>query len=105
MVTLAAAAGFVGRWFVAKQTIYQGSSDGAIQAAQTSTSGSGGVINNSAGIYLGANADALYGNVCNGSNACRYTDNTHFSYNGQLDYATNATYGWQQAMHASGAPF
>ena len=105
MVTLTAAAGFVGRWFVAKQTYFNGSADATVQGAQTNASGSGGVINNSAGIYLGANADALVGNVCNPNHACRFSDNTHFTYNGQVAYATDVTYGWQQAMHASGAPF
>jgi hypothetical protein len=103
MVTNAANAGFVGRWFVAKQTYYNSATDATIQAAQTANATSG-VINNSAGIYLGANSDALVGNVCNGSNACR-EDVTHFSYNGTVAYATDATNGWQAAMHASGSPY
>lgn len=105
LVANAAAAGFVGRWFVAKETADPaGTVSAAVQAAQTANSPSG-VINNAAGIYLGANADALTGNTCNGANACRQGDNIHWTDNGSQAYATDATNGWMQALHASGAPF
>lgn len=103
MVAKVAAAGFVGRWFVAKQTYYNSATYANVQNAQTATASSG-VINNAAGIYLGANADALTGSICNGSNPCR-ADTTHFSLNGGIAYATDATNGWQKAMQNSGAPY
>lgn len=97
-------AGFSGRIFIARQSYNLGSLSAAVQASQTSAAPTG-VINNAAGIYLGANADALIGNICNGGQTCRQADNTHFTPSGVIAYVTDATYGWLQAMAASGAPF
>jgi hypothetical protein len=97
-------AGFSGRIFIARQTLALGSFSAAVQAAQTSNAPSG-VIDNANGIYLGANADALVGNICNGGGTCRQGDNTHFTVNGMVAYATDPTYGWLQALAATGAPF
>lgn len=104
LVANTAAAGFSGRWFVARNTLNNGSTSATIQAAQWLTTPSG-VINNGTGIWKGADGDSLVGNICVGSVNCRQADNTHFSNAGAASWATDATYGWIQAMHASGAPF
>jgi hypothetical protein len=102
-----AAANLTGvRALVAKETLWNTATSAALQAAQTQNATSG-VINNSAGIYLGANADALQGNICgSGTNtACRQADGNHWSDAGAYSYAIDPTYGWQQALHATGSPF
>lgn len=108
LVAAGVAAGWpsTARIFVAKQTYNLATTSAPVQAAQTATTTSG-VINNAGSppIYLGANADALVGSVCNGGLACRQADNTHFTTDGVVAYATDATNGWKAAMAASGAPF
>jgi hypothetical protein len=104
VITRATAAGFSGRWLFSKQSYNGTTACSAIQNAQTQNSPTG-LINNGSGIYLGANADALTGSVCSGSTACRQGDGLHFSDNGNISFATDASNGWQQALHASGAPF
>lgn len=97
------AAGFSGRILVAVATYNGGVAYGTIQSAQTVASPSG-VINNGAGIYIGANADQLIGSVCSAS-ACRQGDNTHWSDAGRSSVALDATYGWRKALQNTGAPF
>jgi len=89
------AAGFTGTWFVAKQTWQNGVASTAIQNGQLA------VINHGAGIWEGPNADALVGNACPGSSACRVADNIHWTDIGSAAYAS----AWQTALHAFGAPF
>jgi hypothetical protein len=92
------------RWLVAKQSWNGTMTCAAIQSAQTAASPSG-VINNAAGIYLGAVADSLVTNVCVGATLCRQADNLHFTDTGNQSYALDATNGWKAALHATGAPF
>jgi hypothetical protein len=95
------------RWFVNKES-WDTASPGfctAIQSAQTAASPSG-VVNTAAGIWPGANADALTGaTACSGGTACRQSDNLHFTDNGNISLNADATNGLQQALHASGSPF
>ena len=93
-----AAAGFSGRLLVARQSWDGTATCSPIQAAQSA------VVNGTT-VFGGANADALLGNVCNGGNACRQVDGLHWSDDGSQAYATDATNGWQQALHSSGLPF
>lgn len=88
------AAGFTGRWFIAKQSWYVSAVSTAIQAAQAA------VLNSSAGIYAGPDADSLVGSVCSGQ-PCRQGDNLHWTDFGSFTYAN----GWVTATAASGAPF
>ena len=97
VISNGATAGFVGRWLIANETYNGTTISSAIQAAQAA------VVNGTT-VFAGANADALVGNVCNGPNACRQ-DGLHWSDNGSQAYATDATNGWQQALHSSGLPF
>jgi hypothetical protein len=94
LIANTAAAGFSGRWMIAVQSYQAGSTCGAIEAAQAA------VVNGST-VFAGANADALIGNVCNGTNACRGADGVHWSDNGSAQYAA----AWFNAMHAMGAPY
>lgn len=99
------AAGFSpARWFVARKTLF-GVTSPAIEAAQWNNAPSG-VINNSIGIFQGANADAITGNTCpnGGVLACRQ-DGVHWTNAGNISFMTDPTLGFMQAMHASGAPF
>lgn len=104
IVTAANAAGFVGRWLVNKETWTGSASCATIQAAQTSNAPTG-VINNGASIFLGANMDALVGNVCSGSLNCRQAGNLHLSDAGSISVATDGTNGLVKALQNSGAPF
>lgn len=108
LVAQAVAAGWpaTARILIAKQTFDAGTLSTAVQTAQTSASPTG-VINNSASppIYLGANSDFFVGNICNGTSACRQSDNTHYTTNAVLSVISDATNGWVQALHATGAPF
>lgn len=89
------------RWLVAKQTFNNGVTSAAVQAAQAA------VVNNTQ-VFAGANADALTGNVCGAAAnaACRDAgDGVHWTDAGSYSYAVDSSNGWQQALHASGAPF
>lgn len=95
----AAAAGFSGRWLVARQTFINGASSATIQGAQAA-------VPNGTDTFAGANGDALVGNVCNGTSACRIVaDGNHLSDAGSISYSTDPTNGWVAALHASGLPF
>lgn len=100
VIAASRAAGFNGTWFVAKQT-YAAAVSAPVQAAQAA------VVNHPSGVWAGANADALVGNVCGAAvnAACRIADNTHWTDAGSYSYAIDTTNGWQQALHAFGAPF
>jgi hypothetical protein len=87
ILTNAKAAGFSGRFFVCKQTLFNNVTDSTIQSAQT------GLVDN-ANFWSGGDMDALTG-------ANRQGDNTHWSDTGGANAAT-AVYN---AMRASGAPF
>lgn len=80
--------GFVGRWFVATETIAGGSANSAIQAAQAS------VVDN-VNIFAGPNTDSLTGATN------RQTDGIHLNDTG----AASVTTLWTAALHASGAPY
>lgn len=93
VIAAASAAGFVGHWYVAKQT-YDGATSAAIQAAQAA------VVNGTT-VFAGPNADSLVGSVCGvGANAaCRNsTDNVHWTDNGSFSYAAL----WVTALHTGG---
>lgn len=95
LITASRTAGMAsGLWLIAKKTYLSGSADATIQAAQAA------LVNHGAGIWAGPDADALIGNTCSGS-ACRQADNTHWSTNGSLSYAS----AWLTALAATGAPF
>lgn len=81
--------GITAPWFVAQETYGGATVFPAIQAAQT------GIINHSAGIWAGPNADAIDGTAGN-----RF-DGLHFSDAGAATYAT----GWYNSLLAYGAPF
>lgn len=83
-------AGFIGRWFVAKQSYTNGTTFAQVVAAQTA------VLNGST-VFTSANADLLVG----ANRAIYGTDDTHFSDLGNANLAT-AIY---DAMHASGSPY
>jgi Carbohydrate esterase, sialic acid-specific acetylesterase len=93
LVTNVATAGFVGHWYVAKQTYFAGTTSAPVQAAQLA-------VVNSTTVFAGPNADALSGSVCGPSvnAACRQTDNVHWSDNGSFSYAA----AWVTALHAGG---
>ncbi len=95
IITNVAATGFSGRWFIAKQTYINSTTSSAVRAAQAA------VVNHGSGIWAGPDADSLIGSTCNGSNACRLGDNTHFTDDGLISYAA----AWKTAMALSGAPF
>lgn len=87
------------RWLVATQSYVAGIGvSAAVQNGQAA-------VRNGGDTFAGANADALLGNVCVGGAACRQVDGTHWADAGGQSYATDATNGWQSALHASGAPF
>lgn len=95
----AAAAGFSGRWLVARQTFINGSSNATIQGAQAA-------LVNGTDVFAGANGDALVGSACSGASACRIAaDGNHWTDAGSISYSTDATNGWVAALHASGLPF
>lgn len=93
LVANTAAAGFVGHWYIAKQTWIAGTTSANVQAAQLA-------VVNGTRIFAGPNADALNGNVCGSpaTSACRQADNTHWSDNGSFSYAA----GWVTTLHAGG---
>lgn len=85
--------GFVGHWYVAKQT-YNGAVSAAIQNAQVA-------VVNSSTVFAGPNADSLVGNVCGSlaNAACRNaTDGVHWTDNGSFSYAAL----WVTALHTGG---
>lgn len=86
-LTNARSAGFSGRFFICKQTLFNGVTDSTLQGAQT------GLVDNT-NFWSGGDMDALTG-------ANRQGDNTHWSDTG----APNAATAVYNAMHASGAPF
>ncbi len=93
VISNTSAAGFVGHWYVAKQT-YNGANSTAIQNAQAA------VVNNTS-VFAGPNADSLVGNLCGVSNnaACRNgVDTVHWTDNGSLSYAAL----WVTALHTGG---
>lgn len=84
------AAGFDGRWFVAKQSYANGSTFAQVVAAQEA------VVNNVT-VFQSADADSL-----TGANRATYGgDDTHFSDAGNAALATLI----YNAMHASGSPY
>ena len=93
VISASVSAGFIGHWYVAKQT-YNGATSAAIQAAQAA------VVNGTT-VFAGPNADSLVGSVCGvGANAaCRNaTDNVHWTDNGSFSYAAL----WVTALHTGG---
>lgn len=93
LVAGTATAGFIGHWYIAKQTYVNGSVNAGVQAAQVAAP-------NSSTIFAGPNADVLIGSVCGaGANAaCRQADGVHFSDAGGFSYAA----AWVTALHAGG---
>lgn len=88
--------GFAGPVFVAKQTLYNGVVSVPVQLAQAQ------IVNPAANIWAGANADALFGNVCVGGASCRLvSDNSHWSDAGSASYAA----AWLESFYAYGPPF
>lgn len=84
------AAGFVGRWFVAKQSYANGSTFAQVVAAQVA------VVNGTT-VFQSADADSLVG----ANRAVYGGDDTHFSDAGNAALATLI----YNAMHASGSPY
>lgn len=82
------AAGFSGRFLIAKQTLLSGSQTSTVRAAQAA------VVGHDAQVYAGPDADTLTG-------ANRQADGTHFSDAGAAAYAS----AWVTALAATGAPF
>lgn len=80
--------GYAGPWFIAKETWLGGAVDADVQNAQLA------IVDHSAGIWAGPNADSL-----NASN--RQGDNTHFNDTGADAYAALC----QTALGLFGAPF
>jgi hypothetical protein len=94
MISAVATAGFVGHWYIAKQTWYTCACvSAAVQAAQAA-------LVNGTSVFAGPNADALTGNACGSpaTSACRQADNVHWTDNGSLSYAA----AWVTALHTGG---
>lgn len=100
------AAGYTGRILFARESLNLGVTSAAVQAAQWSNTPSG-LIDPPNNVFKGADMDALVGNICgvSGTAACVQADQTHKSAAGQYSGGFNGTYGWPQALAASGSPF
>lgn len=98
VIANAAAAGFTGRWFIAKQSWNGTTVSAAVQAAQAAAVGGS--------VFAGPDADSMIGTACSAS-ACRQNPdagggvNLHWTNAGSISYSS----GWQTTMGASGAPF